>query len=87
MSRSNPVLAAGAVGGAILAAGYMVASYGASHPIGNKIPEQKDRLRMEGAESEEVKSGYKPEEAIGHTEMPKKGGDKGIKVEGATKNM
>lgn len=80
MSGRNPFLAFSAVGGAIVALGFMVAEGAASHPIGEQIPTQKLDLRREGAQGESVKAGVKrPEEAAEQVDVKIKGGDKGMK--------
>ena len=80
MSRTNPFVAFGAVGGVILSLGYMVAEGAASHPIGQSIPDKKTELRTEGAQSESVKAGAKtPAQAASDIDFKTKGGDKGMK--------
>jgi len=79
MSR-NPIVAVSAMAGAVLAAGYFVATQGANHSIGESIPTQKANLRTEGAQGEMVKAGATPEEAVRKIDkVETHGGDKGLR--------
>lgn len=80
MASRNPFLAFGAIGGVIASVGFMVAESGASHPIGQSIPDKKLELRQQGAQSESVRSEVKtPKQAAEEIDVKIKGGDKGMK--------
>ena len=81
MFRNPNLVGSLAVAGVILGAGYFVAEAGASHPIGIKIPEEREELRKEGAQAEAVRSGKeKPEEAVKKIDVEKHGEDKGMRI-------
>ena len=75
------MIALTAVGSTLAAVGFFTAEYGMSHPIGEHIPDTKDKLREEGAQGEVVKAGKEPpEKAVEDVSFETKGGDKGFKV-------
>lgn len=79
MSRS-PATVIGLASGAVLAAGYAVATYASSNSVGESIPINKANLRTQGAQGEAVKAGMSVEEAQDKIQsVPTKGGDKGMK--------
>lgn len=81
MASSRSLVNLAAVTGAIVGAGYLVASFGSSKPVGQMIPNQKAELRTQGAQGEARRAGQSEEDALKIKKVETKGGDKGFKVE------
>lgn len=71
---------ASAIAAGVMGAGYFVARMGSTHPVGDKIPDERARLQQQQAIAETVKSGKADPYGARDVDVKTKGGDQGIKA-------
>jgi len=80
MSKTNPAVLASGIAAGVLGVGYFVARMGSSHPVGDKIPDERRRLTAQAAQSETIKAGKGDAYSAREVDVKRKGGDQGIKA-------